>query len=130
LGGLHARVAYNRKLIDQSSERGPAYILLMESGEVHSVGTVEYPSRTSDPAVQINVGSENLIILTQSGNVYTLGQARFDVVQRNVNGVGSSDTWIWEASLRLACRRMLSVSTCSIVLNELGHGFRVTDLNQ
>jgi len=85
-------------------------ILLMESGEIYcrdnrfcnnanadGVGTVEYPDRTSDPAVQISVGSENLIILTQSGNVYTLGQARFDVVQRNVNGVGSSDTWIWEA---------------------------------
>jgi len=93
-------------------------IVLMESGEIlcydsrfctenrndEGVGSIPYPDRATDPAVQVEVGyTYNVLILTQSGKVYVLGEPDYDIVQRGVNGIpaeGEATSWPFESQVK------------------------------
>jgi len=58
-----------------------------DSVNEHGVGKVPYPNQAADPAVQVALGPENMLLLTASGKVMVMGQTRFGVVQPNFNGI-------------------------------------------
>jgi hypothetical protein len=59
----------------------------------NNVGTVTgLPSASTDPVVQVKVGSENMLALTQSGQVFAWGKTRFDIVQRVGNDPNAYET--------------------------------------
>jgi len=89
----------------------------MESGEIlcydsrfctenrndEGVGSIPYPDRATDPAVQVEVGTDTVLILTQSGKVYVLGSPEHDVVQRVYNGIPAKDeatSWAFESQVK------------------------------